>query len=113
MSRKWPSWDRLGDWSVWRRSPTSGLWGPGSRSDSEEAATAIRARSSEALAAFRNGETVEIEVGGERFPLDEEELEVVEEAQGGLVVQGDGSFTAALDPALDESLRERAWPGSW
>jgi len=48
---------------------------------------------------------VEIEVGGERHPLHEDDLEVVEEAQGGLVVQGDGNYTAALDPDLDDALR--------
>jgi isoleucyl-tRNA synthetase len=79
--------------------------GPRFQKNSEVAASVIRTLSSEALAAFRGGEVVEIEVGGERFPLNEDDLEVVEEGQGGLVVQGDGSFTAALDPALDDDLR--------
>jgi isoleucyl-tRNA synthetase len=48
---------------------------------------------------------VEIEVGGEFFTLEEGELEVIEEAKEGLVVQSDGTFTAALDPTLDQDLR--------
>ena len=48
---------------------------------------------------------MEIEVGGAVFALEAEDLEIQEEAREGLVVQGDGSFTAALDPTLDEDLR--------
>jgi isoleucyl-tRNA synthetase len=48
---------------------------------------------------------VEIHLGKEVFTLGPEELEVVEEARGELVVQGDGRFTAALDPAITPELR--------
>lgn len=80
--------------------------GPRFQKATEEAATAIRALSQEALRAYREGKSVEIRVQGQTHPLAEGELEVAEEAQGDLVVKGDGEFTAALDPALTQSLRE-------
>jgi isoleucyl-tRNA synthetase len=79
--------------------------GPRFQKQSEEAAAAIRSLSTQALSAFRSGEEVKIEVGGELFTLGEEEFEIVEGAEEGLVVQSDGDFTAALDATLDESLR--------
>lgn len=79
--------------------------GPRFQKESEAAAAAIRALDSETLAAYRAGEVVEIEVGGRSFPLKPEDLEVVEEAEGDLVVQGDGRFTAALDSTLSPELR--------
>jgi len=80
--------------------------GPRFQKQSEEAAAAIRSLSTEALSAFQKGEVVEVEVGGERFTLESEELEILEEAKEGLVVQGDGTFTAALDPTLNQELRQ-------
>jgi isoleucyl-tRNA synthetase len=80
--------------------------GPRFQKRSEEAATAIRTLSQEDLAGFRKGDSVEIQVGDETFALGPEDLEVVEEARGGLVVHGDGAYTAALDPSLDDELRQ-------
>jgi len=80
--------------------------GPRFQKRSEEAAAAIRSLSADTLAAFQRGGDLEVEVGGERFALAAEELEILEEARGGLVVQGDGTFTAALDPTLDRELRQ-------
>jgi len=80
--------------------------GPRFQKDTEAAAQAIRELSSEQLAAFRDGSGVEIEVNGGRHPLMDGDLEVVEEARGDLVVQGEAGFTAALDPAITPSLRE-------
>ncbi len=79
--------------------------GPRFQKRTEESAAAIRALSQEALAAHRRGDPVSVQVGEESFGLEAEDLEVVEEARGGLVVQSDGSFTAALDPELDDDLR--------
>ena len=59
----------------------------------------------EMAASPRDGGRVEIQVGDSRFVLNPEELEVVEEARGDLVVQGDGRFTAALDPSISPDLR--------
>jgi isoleucyl-tRNA synthetase len=80
--------------------------GPRFQKESEQAARAIRALSTEELAAFRQGNPVSIQLGETTHLLDAEDLEVVEEAAEGLVVQGDGSFTVALDPTLDEQLRK-------
>ncbi|MGD2069339.1 MAG: isoleucine--tRNA ligase [Gemmatimonadota bacterium] len=80
--------------------------GPRFQRHSEEAAAAIRALPGEALAAFREGGEVAIEVAGERHVLGPDDLEVAEEPRGGLVVRSEGGHTAALDPTLDEELRE-------
>ena len=80
--------------------------GPRFQKLTEEAARAIASLSPEALEAFRRGEEVLIEVGGQQHRLDPDDLEVVEEALGELVVKGDGSYVAALDPRLDDDLRE-------
>ncbi len=80
--------------------------GPRFQKKSEEAAEAIRSLSTEPLLAFRDGEPLEIEVGGGSFQLEAEEFEILEEAREGLVVQSDGTFTAALDPTVTESLRQ-------
>jgi isoleucyl-tRNA synthetase len=86
--------------------PNYRILGPRFGSRTEDAAQAIRDLTPEALSSLRLGERVEVEVGGERFALESEELEVVEAAAEGLVVRGDGRFTAALDPSVDEALRK-------
>jgi isoleucyl-tRNA synthetase len=85
--------------------PNYRVLGPRFQSRTEEAARAIRALDAPTLAAFRGGNQVEIEVDGSHFVLTPEELEVVEEARGELVVQGDGRFTAALDPSISPELK--------
>jgi isoleucyl-tRNA synthetase len=85
--------------------PNYRVLGPRFQKRTEEAATAIRALSPDALSAYREGGEVEIRLGGTSYALGPEELEVVEEARGELVVQGDGRFTAALDPAITPELR--------
>jgi isoleucyl-tRNA synthetase len=85
--------------------PNYRVLGPRFQKDTEAAAVAIRGLSSEALAAYRNGARISIVVGEGEHVLEPGEMEVHEEATGGLVVQGDGRFTAALDPSLDEDLR--------
>jgi isoleucyl-tRNA synthetase len=86
--------------------PNYRVLGPRFQQRTEEAATAIRSLSADALAEYRRGEKVEVEVGEELFSLEEGELDVLEEAKEGLVVQSDGIFTAALDPSLDHNLRQ-------
>ncbi len=85
--------------------PNYRILGPRFQKRTEEAARAIRGLPGEALAAFRRGDRVPIQVGEETFALEAGELEVVDEALGGLVVRGDGRFMVALDPALDSGLR--------
>ncbi|MGD8322383.1 MAG: isoleucine--tRNA ligase, partial [Gemmatimonadota bacterium] len=79
--------------------------GPRFGKDTQKAAEAVRSLSQEALAAYRDGETVAIEVNGASHRLQEGDLEVVQEATGELVVKSEGRFTVALDPALDDELR--------
>jgi isoleucyl-tRNA synthetase len=79
--------------------------GPRFGKRTQVAADAIRGLSQDQLSAFREGGTVEIEVDGVRHPLQEGDLEVVQEATGDLVVKGEGRFTVALDAALDAELR--------
>jgi isoleucyl-tRNA synthetase len=71
----------------------------------QRAADAIRALPVEALAAFRRGAPLAIELDGERFELSGEEVDVREEPRGELVIERSGAFTIALDPAVDEELR--------
>jgi isoleucyl-tRNA synthetase len=80
--------------------------GPRFQQRSEEAAQAIRDLPQEALESFRKGEPVTIVVDGGEATLGPGDLEVVEEAEGGLVVQAEGDHTAALDPELDDGLRQ-------
>jgi isoleucyl-tRNA synthetase len=70
-----------------------------------DAANAIRALDEDQVRAFQRGESVEIQVGDERYPLQPDELDVLQEATGDLVVRGEGAYTVALDPELDDALR--------
>jgi len=79
--------------------------GPRFGKRTQVAADAIRGLDQAALAAFRGGAAVEIELDGQRHTLQPGDLDVVQEATGDLVVKEDGSYTAALDPALDDELR--------
>lgn len=70
-----------------------------------DAANAIRALSQEALSAVRAGDAMTIVVAGTEYPLEPGDLEIVQEAAGDLVVKGEGAYTVALDPTLDDALR--------
>jgi isoleucyl-tRNA synthetase len=69
------------------------------------AAAAIRALDGAALAAYRAGAALAIEVAGERVEVGGDELAIVEEAGGELLVETDGGYTVALDTTIDEALR--------
>lgn len=94
-----------GDLVTLRPRPNYRALGPRFGKKTQQAADAIRALSQEDLEAFRVGGEVEIEVEGVRSALEEGDLEVVQEASGELVVKGEGRFTVALDPELDDELR--------
>jgi isoleucyl-tRNA synthetase len=68
-------------------------------------AEAIRGVGSPELAAFRRGEPLSVEVDGQRVELAPGDLEIVQEARGELVVEAEGGFTVALDPAITPELR--------
>lgn len=79
--------------------------GPRFAKSTQQAADAIRTLDQEALAAFRDGREVTVVVDGTAHPLQEGDLEVVQEATGALIVKSEGRTTVALDPALDDELR--------
>ncbi|HJR62198.1 MAG TPA: isoleucine--tRNA ligase [Gemmatimonadaceae bacterium] len=70
------------------------------------AAEAVAALSSEALAAFEQGEPVAISVNGESHLLTPEDLTVVRRASGALVVKEEGGYLAAIDPTITPELRQ-------
>jgi isoleucyl-tRNA synthetase len=78
--------------------------GPRFGKSTNDAANAIRALPEDALARFRDGETVHVSVNGQEHALEEGDMELVEEAQGELVVKSEGGCTAALDVTLGEDL---------
>ncbi|MEX2048000.1 MAG: isoleucine--tRNA ligase, partial [Gemmatimonadota bacterium] len=69
-----------------------------------DAANAIRALSPEALATYRDGGDVDIEVGGHAHRLQPGDLDVTQQATSGLVVKAEGAYTVALDPRIDDEL---------
>ncbi|HEU4560556.1 MAG TPA: isoleucine--tRNA ligase [Longimicrobium sp.] len=68
-------------------------------------AEAIRGLASDRIAAFRRGEEVTVEGGGESFTLVEGDFEIIQNAQGDFAIQSEGGFTLALDPTLTPELR--------
>ncbi|MEJ2539319.1 MAG: isoleucine--tRNA ligase [Gemmatimonadota bacterium] len=80
--------------------------GPRFGKATNDAAESIRELGQEELARFRDGGTVVFQVNGESHTLEPDDLEVVEEARGDLVVRSEAAHTAALDPTLDDELRE-------
>jgi isoleucyl-tRNA synthetase len=76
-------------------------------SKTQEAAGRVKELLSDALRKFREGlEPLRIEVGGEIHELIPDEVEVREEPKGELVVESDSGFTIALDPEIDEELKQ-------
>ena len=70
-----------------------------------QVAEAIRSAPSETLLEHRRtGQTLHVALDDDVMPLTADEYEVREEARGDLVVESEVGYTAALDPALDESL---------
>jgi len=78
--------------------------GPRFQGESQLAAQALRGLSSAALSALRKGESVEIEVGGTPVPVDLDWIEIVEGAEGELVVKAEDGVVVALDPTLTPEL---------
>jgi isoleucyl-tRNA synthetase len=76
------------------------------RGRTEAVATAVRALSPEKLTAYRRGDPVAVDVDGVSHELMAGDLDVVEEARGGWVVKSEAGYTVALDPKLDDALRE-------
>ena len=70
-----------------------------------DAANLIRALSQDDMEAFRRGDTVEISVDGASHALQADDLDILEEATGDMVVKAENGHVAALDPELDDDLR--------
>ncbi len=71
----------------------------------QEAAARVRELTSAAISAFRAGAPLRIEVAGESFELNADEIAIREEPLGDLLVESDAGFTVALDPHIDDELR--------
>jgi isoleucyl-tRNA synthetase len=96
---------RSEDLVAFRAHPNFRVLGKRFGARTQQAAAGIRALASAELSAFRSGAPLAIDLDGERFELNAEELEIREEPLGELVVESDGGYTVALDPAIDEELR--------
>ncbi len=68
-------------------------------------ANAIRALTSAALAAFRNGEALTVELDGEPVAVAADELDIEQQARGDYAVAAEGGFTVALDATITPELR--------
>ena len=79
--------------------------GPRFGKQTNDAANAIRALGQDVLSAHQNGRPAAFEFQGAMHPLEEGDVEIVQEASGDLIVKGEGATTVALDPALDDDLR--------
>jgi isoleucyl-tRNA synthetase len=86
--------------------PSYRALGPRFAGSTEAVARLIRALPAGALAAYRRGEPVSVELEGRAHELQPGDLEVVEEAKEGWVVKSEGGYTVALDPRLDDVLRD-------
>ena len=65
----------------------------------------MRRSASEQLRAFEHGEPLVVSVDGESHELGPDDLTIVRRASGSLVVQEEGGFFAAIDPAVTPELR--------
>ncbi len=67
-------------------------------------AEAVKQLSSAALADFRRGHPLVVEVDGERHELSADELSIVQHATGEYVIEGEAGYTVALDPTITPDL---------
>ncbi|MBI4519941.1 MAG: hypothetical protein HY701_03840 [Gemmatimonadetes bacterium] len=86
--------------------PNFAALGPRFQARTEAVARAIRALPADRLAACKRGDAVAVVVDGQELDLEPGDLEVLEEALEGRVVKSEGGFTVALDPTVDQALRE-------
>jgi isoleucyl-tRNA synthetase len=68
------------------------------------AAEATNLLTSDRLRAFEHGEPLVISVGGQSHNLTLDDVTIIRRASGDLVVQEDGGFFAAIDPAVTPEL---------
>ena len=94
-----------GDLVTYRAQPNFRVLGKRFGARMQQAAAAIRALDSETLRGFVAGGPLAIVLEGEPHALGAEEIELLEDARGDLVVETDAGYTLALDPTLDDELR--------
>jgi isoleucyl-tRNA synthetase len=70
-----------------------------------EIAAAAAALPGEALRALESGRGVTLDIGGEGVEILPEDVTVEREVTSDWIVQSDGPYVVALDPAVDEALR--------
>jgi isoleucyl-tRNA synthetase len=69
------------------------------------AAEAIKAFTNDQLRLFLKGEPLVVTVDGETHALDQDDVTIIRRASGALVVEEDGGFFAAIDPAVTQELK--------
>jgi len=69
------------------------------------AAKAVAAFTSDELRAFLRGDALVVSVEGDSHALSPDDLTIIRRAAGGLVVQEDGGFFAAIDPTITPDLK--------
>jgi isoleucyl-tRNA synthetase len=69
------------------------------------AAQAVQAFTSDDLRAFLDGAPLGVSASGETHTVDADDVTIVRRASGDLVVQEEGGYFAALDPAVSPALR--------
>ncbi len=70
-----------------------------------DVANRIRGLSEDDLRGYQETGTLTVELDGEEHALGADDLDVIQEASGGLAVKGEGAYTVALDPELDAELK--------
>ena len=78
--------------------------GPRFGPSTPEVARRIQELGGEAARLLRAGDSVELELGGERVAIGPEDVTIGEIASGDLVVKSDNGYLVGLDRALDEEL---------
>jgi isoleucyl-tRNA synthetase len=74
-------------------------------SRTQQVANAIRGLSSAQLAEFHGGGELRLALDGEEVQVTREELELVQESRGEMVVEASGGYTIALDATITPELR--------
>lgn len=82
-----------------------GVLGPKHGTETPAVAGAVGDLGAEALTRLREGEAVEIEVGGRIISIEPEDVSILEHAQTELAMASSSGYVAALDIEIDDALR--------
>ncbi|HJS27086.1 MAG TPA: isoleucine--tRNA ligase [Actinomycetota bacterium] len=89
----------------WRAKPNFKVLGPRLGQKVKEIASSLERDDGTVAAALARGETVSLEIGGDRIELGSDDVELVQETLEGWGVAGDGGITVALQLDLTPELR--------